>query len=152
MLTWLALEDHCAQGGKPFGLKGGLPYPLSGMQAYPPGNDHISPPKGTFLEMISTIVPFPRWDIYGYVGSLKGNQGIVPSIQHFRRTARRGIWMFPKIVVPPNHKSIHFGGFSSIFGNTHISWEQKKILLNPFLLNQTGPGSPFEVHSLSPPP
>ena len=41
----------------------------------------------------------------------------------------RYIWMFPKIVVPPNHPTligfsiiftIHFGGNTPIFGNTHI--------------------------------
>ena len=40
-----------------------------------------------------------------------------------------GIWVFPKIMVPPNHPiligfsiifTIHFGGFPPIFGNTHI--------------------------------
>ena len=41
------------------------------------------------------------------------------------------IWVFPKIVVPPNHPivigfsiifTIHFGGFPPIFGNIHLKF------------------------------
>ena len=62
-----------------------------------------------------------------------------------RASSCLGIWMFPKIVgFPPNHPflivfsiifTIHFGGNTPIFGNTHIGIEKLHSYNGEYFIN-----------------
>ena len=65
------------------------------------------------------------------------NSSLLLSSLHMNKknnNPKQHIWVFPKIMVPPNHPfvhrvfheifTIHFGGKSSIFGNIHIPRKQ----------------------------